>query len=236
MRQHFKSGALAAAVVFATGCAHSPPYEPRDPLEPVNRQVYRFNDTVDRYAVRPVAKIYRGCTPSPVRHGIGNFFDNVRYPITMVNSFLQGKFGDGTSDLARFLVNSTVGLVGLIDVATPLGLEAHDEDFSQTLGVWGVGQGVYLMLPLLGPSTGRDLVGAGADQYLNPLNLIDDTETRLALQAVYLIDLRAGILDFDRLVRDAFDPYVFMRTAYLENRLNKVHDGDPPRESLDEEP
>lgn len=236
LKHHFKPGALAAAVVFAAGCAHSPPDEPRDPLEPVNRQIYQFNNVVDRYTLRPVARAYRSHTPSPIRRGVGNFFANARYPITVVNSYLQGKFLLGTSDMARFVVNTTVGLVGLFDVATPLGLEAHDEDFGQTLGVWGLGQGVYLVLPLLGPSTGRDLVGAGADQFANPLNLIDDTETRLALQAVYLIDKRAGMLSFDRIMQDAFDPYLFVRTAYLENRLNKVHDGNPPREPLDEEP
>lgn len=238
LKRHFKPGALAAAVLLLAGCAHSPAYDPRDPLEPVNRQVYRFNDTVDHYAVRPVAKVYRSYTPSPVRRGIGNFFGNARYPITMVNSFLQGKFGDGTSDTARFLVNTTIGLAGLIDVATPLGLEEHDEDFGQTLGVWGLGQGIYLVLPLLGPSTGRDLVGTGADEFLDPINLIDDPE-RYYAQAVYLIDRRAGVLGFDRLVRDAFDPYVFVRTAYLEDRFKKVHDGNPPQEpeeSLDERP
>lgn len=226
-------GAVSVAVVLGAGCAHSPPGDPQDPLEPVNRQIYRFNDTLDRYAARPVAKAYRDYTPSPVRRGVGNFFSNVRYPITIVNSYLQGKFHDGTSDLARFVVNTTVGFVGLVDVATPLGLEEHDEDFGQTLGVWGLGQGVYLMLPVLGPSTGRDLAGDGVDQFTNPLNLVDDTATRFALQAAYLIDLRAGFLGFDRSVRNAFDPYIFVRTAYLENRLGEVHDGDPPRETFD---
>lgn len=224
----------AAIVALTAGCAHSPPEDPWDPLEPVNRKVYRFNETFDRYATRPVAQAYRENTPSPVRRGIGNFFDNARYPITVVNSYLQGKFLRGTSGLARFVVNTTAGVAGLFDVATPLGLEAHDEDFGQTLGVLGLGQGPYLMLPFLGPSTGRDLIGAGVDQYANPLNLIDDTATRILVQAVYLIDLRAGFLGLDRSVRRAFDPYSFMRTAYLENRRKEVHDGDPPRESLDQ--
>jgi phospholipid-binding lipoprotein MlaA len=234
LKRCFKPGVLAVAALLAAGCAHSPPEDPWDPLEPVNRKVYRFNETFDHYATRPVAKAYREHTPSPIRRGVGNFFDNALYPITMVNSYLQGKFLLGTSDLARFLVNTTAGLAGLFDVATPLGLEEHDEDFGQTLGVLGLGQGPYLMLPFIGPSTGRDLVGTGVDQYANPLNLIDDSTTRILLQTVYLIDLRAGFLGFDRSVRRAFDPYIFVRTAYLQNRRSKVHDGAPPREPLDE--
>lgn len=229
-----KPGMLAAAALFAAGCAHSPSEDPWDPLEPVNRKIYRFNEAFDRYTTRPLAKTYREYTPSPVRRGIGNFFDNALYPVTVVNSYLQGKFLQGSSDLARFAVNTTAGVVGLFDVATPLGLEEHDEDFGQTLGVLGLGQGPYLMLPFIGPSSGRDLVGAGVDQFANPLNLIDDDTTRIALQAVYLIDLRAGFLGFDRSVRRAFDPYILIRTAYLENRRSEVHDGKPPREPLDQ--
>lgn len=236
LNQYFKPGALAAVVVFAAGCAHSPPYDPRDPMEPLNRKIYSFNETVDRYTLRPVAKVYKNYTPGLVQQGVGNFFDNLRYPITVVNSYLQGKPVDGTSDLARFVVNSTIGVAGLFDVATPLGLEKHDEDFGQTLGVWGVGQGVYIVLPFLGPSTGRDLVGMGADEFLNPLNLVEDDDVRLALWVLYLTDRRAGALGYERLLRDAFDPYSFVRTAYLENRLSKVHDGNPPQESFDEEP
>ncbi|MES1944649.1 surface lipoprotein [Salinisphaera sp. PC39] len=225
--------AIGTLVVLGSGCAHSPPADPWDPLEPVNRKVYQFNDVFDRYAARPVAKAYRDYTPSPVRRGVGNFFDNARYPITAVNSFAQGKFGDGTSDIGRFLINTTAGFLGVFDVATSLGLEANDEDFGQTLGAYGLGQGAYLMLPFLGPSTGRDVIGDGVDQFANPLNLIDDFATRMAVQAVYLVDLRASFLGFDRSVRNAFDPYTFVRTAYLEDRLKKVHDGDPPRERLD---
>lgn len=227
---------IAASALLTVGCAHSPPDDPRDPLESWNRKVYGFNETVDRYTLRPVAKAYKGYTPSLVQRGVGNFFDNLRYPITVVNSYLQGKLVDGTSDLARFLVNSTIGVAGLFDVATPMGLEKHDEDFGQTLGVWGVGQGIYIVLPLLGPSTGRDLVGQGADEFLDPLNLIEDDDVRLALWVLYLTDRRAGVLAYERLVRDSFDPYLFVRTAYLENRLKKVHDGNPPQQSLDEEP
>lgn len=234
-KRHFKLWALLTVALLVVGCAHSPAEDPWDPLEPLNRKVYRFNETFDRYAARPVARAYRDYTPLPLRRGIGNFFDNARYPVTVANTYLQGKFMLGTSDAARFLVNTTAGCVGFFDVATPLGLEKHGEDFGQTLGVLGLGQGVYLMLPFIGPSSGRDIIGTGVDQFADPLNLIDDTTTRLMVEAVYLIDLRASFLGFDRSVRRAFDPYIFVRTAYLENRRNKVHDGKPPRESLDRE-
>jgi len=128
-------------LVSMVGCAHSPPSNPQDPFESVNRGIYKFNDTLDTYALRPVAKGYRFITPDLVEKGVGNFFNNLFYPTTIVNSYLQAKFLNGTSDLARFVVNSTLGIAGLFDVASPLGLEKHNEDFGQTLGYWGVGQG-----------------------------------------------------------------------------------------------
>lgn len=221
-------------LAVTVGCAHSPPDDPWDPLEPVNRKVYKFNDTFDRYAARPVAKAYRDYTPSPVRRGVGNFFGNARYPITVANHYLQGDFHDGTADLTRFVVNTLFGFVGLVDVASSMGLPEHDEDFGQTLGAYGVGQGAYIVLPFLGPSTGRDAIGRGVDQFVDPLNLVDDTATSLALRAAYLVDVRASLLGFDRSVRTAFDPYSFVRTAYLEDRLKEVHDGEPPRGAVDE--
>lgn len=231
------------AIVALAGCAHSPPSDPQDPFETVNRGVYQFNDALDRYALRPTAKGYRFITPDPVEQSVGRFFSNLFYPTTIINSFLQAKFYNGSSDLARFVLNTTLGIAGLFDVATGLGFEEHDEDFGQTLGYWGLGQGPYLMLPLLGPSTGRDTVGLVADRFTNPLNYVGEIESltdsealaiQLGLTALYIIDLRAGLLGFDRNVRNAFDPYLFVRGAYLERRRNKVHDGNPPREHLDE--
>ena len=230
-------------LVSMVGCAHSPPSNPQDPFESVNRGIYKFNDTLDTYALRPVAKGYRFITPDLVEKGVGNFFNNLFYPTTIVNSYLQAKFLNGTSDLARFVVNSTLGIAGLFDVASPLGLEKHNEDFGQTLGYWGVGQGVYLMLPALGPTTGRDGIGRIADSFTSPLayvGLIDSLSNeevlyiQLGLTALNLVDTRAGLLSVDGNLRNAFDPYLFVRGAYLERRLNLVHDGDPPREHLDE--
>ncbi len=221
-------------MLTVVGCAHTPSSDPQDPFESVNRGIYQFNDALDRYALRPVAKGYSNVTPDPVERSVGHFFDNLFYPTTIVNSYLQAKFHNGTSDVARFIVNSTLGIGGLFDVATGLGLEEHDEDFGQTLGYWGLGQGVYLMLPLLGPSTGRDGIGLIADRFTNPLTYVDSLAVTFALQALYLVDLRAGLLGFDQSVRNAFDPYLFVRGAYLERRLNAVHDGNPPREFRDE--
>ncbi len=221
---------LMLAVGLAAGCAHSPPEDPWDPLEPVNRQVYAFNDTLDYYALSPVARTYRDVTPRPVRRGIGNALGNLKVPVTAANDGFQGKVHHALSGGARFLINSTMGIGGLFDVAADLGLPERDEDFGQTLGVWGVGQGAYLMLPLLGPSTGRDLSGNVVDWFLDPTNHIDETATQLTLQVLYLMDLRASLLGFEQTVRNAFDPYAFVRTAYLQNREAKVADGEPRRE------
>lgn len=230
------TGVAALALAFCAGCAHSPPYEPLDPLEPVNRAMYSFNDTLDYYVVEPAARGYTTVTPDLVEQGIGNFLANLKYPIVIANSLFQAKFVQFASDLGRFVVNSTVGILGLFDVASGWGLEEHNEDFGQTLGYWGLGQGIYLMLPVLGPSTGRDLTGDVVDWFLDPTNYIEDTATQYALQVLYLLDLRASLLGFEDVVRNAFDPYVFVRTAYLADRLAKVYDGNPPRAPLEFEP
>lgn len=228
-----RTAVLVLAALSLIGCAHSPPGDPQDPFQSVNRGIYKFNDTADRYALRPVAKGYRAVTPDVLEAGIGNFFSNVRYPITIVNDFLQLKIVQGASDTGRFLVNSTIGLLGFFDVARHFGMPKNDEDFGQTLGYWGLGQGVYLMLPILGPSTGRDAVGQAADAFLNPLSYIEDDALRLSLYALYFVDLRASLLGLDNAVYESFDPYLFVRDAYLNSRLDKVYDGDVPPELLE---
>src|SRR5688572_26977733 len=154
-----RRGTWLLLTLLAAGCAHSPAYDPQDPLEKVNRAVFGFNEKADQYVLKPVAKGYDKITPQPVRRGIANFFDNLFYPTVIVNDLLQAKLKQGAFDLGRFVVNTTVGVVGIFDVATGWGMEKHEEDFGQTLGYWGVGPGWYLMLPLLGPSDNRDLVG-----------------------------------------------------------------------------
>lgn len=229
--------ALLTAAVLLTGCATLPPDQPADPLESVNRVVFGFNRTADRYVLKPVAQGYNYVLPSFARRGVGNFFSNLGEPITIVNGVLQGKFLQATSDTGRFLLNSTAGFAGLLDVATDAGMVRHDEDFGQTLGFYGVGTGAYLMLPLLGPTNGRDLIGRGADYFTNPLYYVnennDDLDTEFAgLNVLNLINTRAQFLSADALIDGALDPYVFIRTAYLQSRLNKVYDGKPPHALL----
>lgn len=210
-------------------CAHAPAYDPQDPLEAVNRKVYKFNDVADRYVLRPVAKTYADITPQPVKTGVSNFFDNLTYPITIVNGVLQLKFKQAASDTGRFLLNSTVGILGLVDVAGQQGMERHDEDFGQTLGYWGVGEGWFLMLPLLGPSTNRDLIGRGGDYFSDPTYYVDEPQVEYPLIALRAVNSRAGLLGApENFLNQQLDPYVAMRTAYLEQRWSLIHDGKPP--------
>jgi len=214
-------------------CAHAPADEPHDPLEVVNRPIYKFNMTADKYVLRPVAKGYAAAVPAEIRGGIGNFFDNLFYPTTIINDFLQGKFVQGGQDVGRFLMNSTIGLVGFLDVASQVGLHRNDEDFGQTLGRWGFGEGWYLMLPLLGPSSNRDLVGFGADYFTGVTYYIDNDHVTIPLTAVNLVDKRAQLLNADSVLEQQFDPYLFVRTAYLQRRQSQVYDGNPPQEKYD---
>ncbi|MDO9453290.1 MAG: VacJ family lipoprotein [Stagnimonas sp.] len=229
--------ALLAAVATLSACATLPPDQPSDPLEPVNRAMFSFNRGADRYVLKPVAKGYKAVVPDVAQKGVINFFSNLSEPITIVNGVLQGKFLQATSDTGRFLLNSTAGFAGLMDVATKAGLPRHDEDFGQTLGYWGVGTGAYLMLPFFGPSNGRDLIGRGADYFTNPLyyvqqNNSDEDWVFYGATAVNLVSTRTQLLSADSLLDGAIDPYIFLRTAYLQNRLNKVYDGSPPKALL----
>jgi len=224
------SVAVVAAALLAAGCAHAPADEPADPLEPVNRAVYAFNETADRYVLRPVAKGYDTVAPSFVRTGVRNFFDNLFYPTVIVNDLLQLKGQMLAQDFSRFIVNTAFGLGGLIDVATPTGLPRNDEDFGQTLGYWGVGEGWYLMLPLLGPSDNRDLVGRVVDGFTSPLYYVESSTITIPLSAANVVSDRADLLKADRLLEQQLDRYVFVRTVYLQLRQAKVHDGNPPPE------
>lgn len=220
-----RAAAMLLAALQLCGCAHSPPDDPRDPVEPMNRVVFSINDTLDKYALRPAAKGYVKVVPSPVRKGVNNFFANLFYPRVAVGNLLQGKPKQAASDAGRFLINTTIGIVGIFDVATPLGLARHREDFGQTFGVWGIGPGWYLVLPFYGPSTNRDLVGRVFDGHLNPLTYTD-RDTQLAAMLVYAVDKRSEFLGADRLIEDAFDPYLFVRGAYLERRESMIRDAE----------
>lgn len=223
--------ALASYVALA-GCAHSPVNDPSDPFEGFNRGVFSFNTGVDDYFARPIAKGYVKIMPDTAQTGVSNFFSNLTYPTVIVNDLLQGKIVQHFSDVARFLFNTVVGIGGLVDASSMLGLEKHDEDFGQTLGYWGVGNGAFLMLPLLGPSTNRDLVGRIGNAASNPLTYVD-FEISAPLTAVSTVDTRAQLLDADSVLEQQLDRYIFIRNAYLQRRENLVYDGHPPKEHLD---
>lgn len=229
--------ALAAlAVALLSGCATTSG-NPKDPWEGYNRAMYGFNDAVDRAVLKPVARGYDAAAPLPVRVGVGNFFGNLGDAWTGVNNLLQGKVGDGVSDFGRVLVNSTAGILGFFDVATPIGLERHDEDFGQTLGKWGVGDGPYFVLPLFGPRTLRDAAGFGIDTLVDPVGHRDEqVALRNSLMGLRLVHLRAELLPAEQVIdQAATDRYAYLRDAYLQRRLSLIHDGNPPREHFFED-
>jgi len=219
-------------IAILSGCASTG--TPGDPLEPLNRGIYTFNDGLDTVLVKPLAEVYKGVIPPIARTGVSNVFANMYDVVVAVNNLLQGKFSQAASDTGRVLINTTAGLFGLFDVASTAGLEKHDEDLGQTLGYWGVGNGAYLVLPLLGPSTLRDAVGRFVDVYTNPETYIKPTSTRNAVWGLNVVSRRSELLDASRLLGVAsIDDYAFVRDAYLQRRLNLIYDGNPPREKFD---
>lgn len=224
------------AVLVLAGCAHSPPSDPWDPLEPVNRFDYKVNQKADQYAVRPAAQAYNKIVPSPVQASVSHFFDNASQPVTMINSLLQLKWGKFNQSLGRFMINTTVGIGGLFDVASKLNVPHPDEDFGQTLGYWGLGPGMYIYLPLLGPSDGRDLIGKVGDQLTSPINYLSQVNTinndypwvPYALRGIEGLNVRASLLGFQSTLKQQFDPYAFVRSYYLEKRQKAVYDGNVP--------
>jgi phospholipid-binding lipoprotein MlaA len=217
-----------ALTLLCTGCATA--RNPNDPLEPLNRKVFQFNETLDKAVTRPVAQGYQAVVPPPLRGGITNFFGNFRDVTTAVNNLLQLKVPRAASDLGRIAINSTLGILGFFDVASRLGLEKHDEDFGQTLGHWGVQPGPYLMLPLLGPSTARDTVGLIGDYFTDPeFYLFTSSPETYIVFGVRVINLRANLLAVESVLDQAgLDRYAFLRDAYLQRRRNQVYDGNPP--------
>lgn len=228
-------GALILFAVGLVGCASTPQQQNEftdttvknvDPLEGFNRKIFAFNDTVDTWFLKPVAKGYRWAAPAPVEVGVSNFFDNLGEVSNIVNDALQWKWKQAGNDTGRLLLNTTVGLLGTIDVARHAGLEKSDgEDFGQTLAVWGVNAGPYLVLPLMGPTTLRDGLAMPADYYTDPINYIEDDAHRYGLKALELVQLRAKLLDVEDLAGGGGDKYIFMRDAYLQRREHLVNDG-----------
>ena len=201
-----------------------------DPFEPLNRQVARFNDAVDRGVVRPLATFYDRYTPQVFRLIIGNVLSNLLDPYIAVNNFLQGKVGAGFSDLGRFAFNSTFGFFGFGDPASEMGLVKHREDFGQTLGAWGVPPGPYLVLPLFGPSNVRDGIGFGVDVYGALLNRFDSIPLRNTVAGFDFLEARARLLPGERVLQDALDRYLLVRDSYLQRRRYLIHDGNPPED------
>jgi len=217
--------------VGSSGCATGPDKDPRDPLEPLNRAVYGFNDVVDRSVVRPLARGYNAVTPAPVNRGVTNFFNNLDDVRSALNNLLQFKVGRAFSTVGRVVVNSTVGVLGFIDVASNMDLPRYEEDFGQTLGVWGLGSGPYIVLPFLGPSNGRDSVGLVVDWFTDPILLVEDDAVRWGLRGLDVVDTRADLLNASRVLEQAaLDPYAFVRDAFLQRREDQIYDGNPPFE------
>lgn len=228
--------ALAAAALLA-GCATtgtSAP-DPRDPFEPVNRAVFEFNQVADRTVFRPVAEVYAKVLPEPIRTGVTSFFGNLNDAWTAANNLLQGKLGDSINDFGRVFVNSTFGLGGILDWATPMGMEKHNEDFGQTLGVWGVPSGPYVVIPIFGPSSVRDTAGFVVDIYAYPLfwilrwaDPVHRVSWRNIATGVGFVNARANNLAAtDLLEQAALDRYSYVRSAFLQRRLNQIFDGAP---------
>ena len=220
-------------LALLSACASATPENHYDPLEGMNRVTDKFNDKLDNVTLKPLAVAYRDLTPNALQTGVSNFFDNSTYMNTVLNDFLQGKGKQGFADFGRFLANSTLGIAGLIDVATPMGLEKHEEDLGQTLAVWGASQGAYIVYPLLGPNSVRktpDFITATATDPLFWASFSISPQAALAIAALKYIDKRKRLLQASNM-RDelALDPYVFTREAWMQHRQFLIYDGNPPK-------
>ncbi|QJR15383.1 MlaA family lipoprotein [Usitatibacter palustris] len=225
----------ALLLVVASGCASLPgERDPRDPWEAYNRPVHEFNDGVDKAILKPIATGYQKVTPTFVQTGVNNFYGNLQDLGTGLNNILQGKVKEGASDLGRLAVNSVIGIFGFWDVATPMGLEKHNEDFGQTLGWWGVPSGPYFVIPLLGPSTARDAPARYIDPQYFWGRYIDDEATGWILLGVDVVRSRANLLKAGSILEQATltegDSYTFVRDAWLQRRRSMVYDGKPPKD------
>ena len=209
--------------------------DPRDPWEGFNRGVYRFNEVVDEAVARPVATAYRDVVHSEIRDRVRNFFSNIGDVFIGANNLLQGKFFEGFEDFERVVFNTSFGLFGIHDVASDMGIEKHNEDFGQTFGRWGIGEGPYLVLPILGSSSVRDGVGTALDYYTDPLGELRPIRVRNSLGLLRLVGARADLLDASRILEQAaLDKYVFLRNAYLQRRRYLLYDGKPPPQPEEE--
>lgn len=232
LRCGWQSGACVALVLALQGCATAPAgsvASPADPIESWNRSVFAFNEALDENAIKPVATGYVDVVPSMVRTGVTNFYANFKDAWSAVNSLLQGKVGNGISNVMRVGTNTVFGLGGVLDWATELRIERYPEDFGQTLGVWGFEAGPYVVWPLLGPSSVRDSFGLPLDIAVTPGSLIENTEAGIGLSLLNIVNTRANLLSTTGLLDDiVLDKYVFVRDGYLQRRNSLVFDGNPP--------
>ncbi|MDX9707870.1 MAG: VacJ family lipoprotein [Azospira sp.] len=230
-----KSAATLALAAALTGGAWAGD-NPKDPAEGFNRAMFAVNEAIDTAIAKPLAKGYDHVAPLPLKVVIGNLFGNVSDLLTGVHNLLQGKPGDALNDWGRVLINTTLGIGGAFDVASEMGLHGNNEDFGQTLAVWGVGEGAYLFLPVIGPRTVRDAAGFVVDSNLDPVWHVGDVPLRNSLAGTRFVDHRAALLPTDRIIEEgALDKYAYIRDAYLQHRRNAVYDGYPPRERFDDD-
>lgn len=237
MKQSTRVFVLALAIL-ANGCASVPSEyrDPRDPWQPYNRAMFKFNTDFDNAFIKPTAQAYQKVMPEPVNRSVTNFFDNIADLTSAVNNLLQFKLSRTGSDLSRVVVNSTVGVLGLFDVATNMGIPSYKEDFGQTLGYWGFGQGPYFVMPIIGPSSVRDTLGFAGDVVVDPFYSLNKEKIYWSFIALRVIDQRAGLLTAGEIFdQAAIDRYSFVRDAYLQRRANDVRDGDPADAAIDDE-
>ncbi len=239
MQRNSRSIFCVLVVSFAIslgGCATKMPAAPKehrspaDPWEPMNRRISAFNENLDRYTFKPLARGYEKVGPGPVRKGINNFSRNLLAPMFIVNNFLQGKFKRGFSETGRFVANTTLGLGGFFDAGRQLGMETYREDFGETLAVWGVPPGPYVIVPILGPRTLRDALMIPLNFAADLAFYVDDDTTRWSLYFIRAVDARANLFAAEALIEDSFDRYIAIREAYLQNREYRIHDGNPPED------
>lgn len=227
-RQISKLALVVAAAGLLGGCATSG--NPKDPIEGFNRAMFGFNEGLDKVIIKPVATGYEAVLPDPIQTGVANFFSNIADLMIGVNNLLQGKPAQAASDAGRVLVNTTVGFLGILDVASTMGMEKHEEDVGQTFGRWGMDDGAYVVLPFFGSRTVRDTIGLAFDVYTDPVAHVDHIPTRNVLLATRLISDRAEFLKADKVIEEAaLDKYSYVRDAYLQRRRSLIHDGNPPK-------
>jgi phospholipid-binding lipoprotein MlaA len=239
--QHTKFRLLRAAlctiiVTMFAGCAGNIPpaakenRAPSDPWEPLNRRIHNFNQGVDKISFKPLAKGYQRVLPETMQRGVNNFSKNLLGPLFIINNFLQGKFRRSLSETGRFLANSTWGILGLVDVGADLGMETYREDFGQTLAVWGVPGGPYVVVPILGPRTLRDAIMIPLNFAADPVYYLDSNTARWTIYAIRAVDLRSRLFIVDALIEESTDRYLTIRESYLQRREFLIYDGDPPED------